>query len=95
MGLFAKNARTNDQTSRAGIRKDHQELFSSTRARQMFLKNMKWNYAPNSAVGQGDFEVLVQPNNSNEFVSYKGRIEIDVQKNGTQMNITRMLHNVK
>lgn len=95
MGLFAKNARTNDQTSRAGIRKDHEELFSSTRARQMFLKNMNWNYASNSATGQGDFEVLVQPNNSNEFVSYKGRIEIAVEKSGNRMNITRMLHNIK
>jgi len=95
MSLFAKNARTNDQTSAEGIRKDHEELFRTTVARQMFLKNMNWTFSANGAEGSGDFEVLVQPRNSSEFASVKGKIEMSVQKNGANISITKMLHNIK
>jgi len=95
MSLFAKDARTNDQTSAEGIRKDHQELFSTTAARQMFLKNMNWVFSADGAEGNGDFEVLVQPKSSSEFASVKGKIVLAVRKIGANISITKMLHNVK
>jgi len=95
MSLFAKNARTNDQTTLAGIRKDHQELFQTTASRQMFLKNMNWQFSAAGAEGRGDFEVLVQPLNSKEFSSVKGRIIMVVQKTATGISITQLMHNIK
>jgi len=95
MSLFAKGARTNDQSTLEGIRKDHEELFRTTSARQMFLKNMDWSFSASAAEGNGDFEVLVQPLNSKEFASVKGRIVFAVSKTGPRIGITKLMHNVQ
>lgn len=93
MSFFAADARTNDQTTLAGIRKDHQDLFSSTKARQMFLKNINWTFNGDQATGNGQFEVLVQPASSAEFSSYTGKITIGVRKSGNNLSLTLLLHN--
>ncbi|MFV2055528.1 MAG: XrtA/PEP-CTERM system-associated ATPase [Thiohalomonadales bacterium] len=95
MSMFSPNARTNDQTTLAGIRKDHQDLFNGTTARQMFLKNMVWSYEANRVSGGGDFEVLIQSTNSDEFVSYKGKITIKLQKDAGYLKLTQFFHNTQ
>ena len=80
MALFADNARTNDQNTLAGIRKDHLDLFNATRVRQMFLKNIKWDVAGEVAKGQGQFEVMIQNKGQDNFASVTGTVQLEVAK---------------
>jgi putative secretion ATPase (PEP-CTERM system associated) len=95
MSLFANNAQTNDQTTLSGIRKDHMDLFNTTDARQMFLKNISWTVKGNVAKGNGNFEVMVQPKGQTEFASVKGTIDVEAVKNGNQVKITKFFHHQK
>ena len=70
MSIFAPNARTNDQSTLAGIRKDHVDLFRNTSVRQMTLDNMKWTFDKDIANGIANFVVLVQGINEAERIFF-------------------------
>jgi hypothetical protein len=45
LNLFANDVRTNDRTSKTGLREDYEELFRTTDIRQMVLGNVTWEVA--------------------------------------------------
>jgi hypothetical protein len=95
MSLFANNAKTNDQTTIAGIRKDYVDLFKGTNTRQMIINNMKWTLSGAQATGQGPFEVRVQPKGNNSTTVVKGSLKMTVIKNGGSSQVTEMIHTVE
>jgi general secretion pathway protein A len=96
MALFADNAKTNDQSSVAGIRKDYSDLFKGTKARQMIINNMKWTLNGQQATGQGPFEVKVQPKKGNNSTTVvKGSLKMTVVKDGNTSQITEMIHAIQ
>jgi ketosteroid isomerase-like protein len=95
MSLFADNAKTNDQSTAEGIRKDYMGLFQGTTTRQMVINNMKWTLADQQATGQGPFEVKVQSKGTNSTTTVKGTLKMKVIKNGASSQITEMIHRVK
>jgi putative secretion ATPase (PEP-CTERM system associated) len=95
MSLFANNAKTNDQTTIAGIRKDYVDLFKGTNTRQMIINNMKWTLSGEQATGQGPFEVRVQPKGNNSTTVVKGSLKMTVIKNGGSSQVTEMIHTVE
>jgi putative secretion ATPase (PEP-CTERM system associated) len=95
MSLFDDNAKTNDQNTAAGIRKDYMELFQGTATRQMVINNMKWTLNDQQATGQGPFEVNVQPKGANSITTVKGSLKLTIVKNGDKSKITEMIHTVK
>ncbi|WP_455218611.1 hypothetical protein, partial [Kaarinaea lacus] len=80
MNLFASNAQTNDQNTLAGIRQDHLDLFNVTQARQMFLKDMKWQTRGNISIGKGNFEVLVQNQGQASFATVAGTVTVEATR---------------
>ena len=95
MSLFADNAKTNDQSTVAGIRNDYIDLFQGTATRQMVINNMKWTLADQQATGQGPFEVKVQAKGTNSTTTVKGILKMKVIKNGASSQITEMIHRVE
>jgi hypothetical protein len=94
MTLFADNAQTNDQTTLAGIRQDHADLFNATEARQMFLKDVKWTINGNAASGQGNFEVMVQNKGQTSFATVKGSISLEAVKTANGVKLSKFFHKV-
>ncbi|HEY5604579.1 MAG TPA: XrtA/PEP-CTERM system-associated ATPase [Gammaproteobacteria bacterium] len=92
MNLFATNAQTNDQTTLAGIRQDHVDLFNTTEARQMFLKDVKWDIKGDTATGKGSFEVLVQAKGQTSFASVKGAINLEAVKTTDGVKLSKFFH---
>ena len=94
MALFAKNASTNDQQNKLGIKNDYDELFQNTLARNLKINNMQWHLGKGKAEGDASFVVTVQPKNSNEKAFYKGNIKIIAVKETQGVYIKRLLHEV-
>jgi hypothetical protein len=92
MNLFADNAQTNDQNTLAGIRKDHVDLFDATQARQMFLKDIKWQTKGNIAIGKGNFEVLVQSQGQDSFATVAGTITLEATRTSNGVKISKFFH---
>ncbi|NOZ53732.1 MAG: AAA family ATPase [Gammaproteobacteria bacterium] len=92
MQLFASNARTNDRSNLAGIRKDHVDLFQSSAVRQMFFKNTRWKITGKFARGKGGFEVMIQNKGEENFNSVSGSFIIKVEKTPTGVLITEFIH---
>lgn len=96
VALFAENARTNDQTTRAGVEKDHADLFDNTNYRQMTIKGMQWEFVNATATGSGSFEVVIRAKGSEILNTYTGTIEIQVQRLANKgLIITKMIHNTQ
>ena len=93
MKLFAEDARTNDQSSRQGIRKDYQELFQGTEKRQFLVNNLRWKKEDNNrATGEGDFQVIVQAPGALDLTIVSGKVSINVQKGPQGIVIKRLVH---
>ncbi len=95
MASFSKGARTNDQTSLSGIRKDHADLFNSTSVRQMTIDKISWTFDKGTANGVADFVVLIQGKNNPSIDTYKGRINLSAIKGPDGVRLTQMLHNLQ
>ena len=95
MALFAKNASTNDQKNKLGIKNDYHELFTNTQARNLKINNMQWNLGKGTAEGEAIFTVTVQPKNSAEKARYRGHLKIIAVKDPKGVYITRLLHEIK
>lgn len=94
-GLFAVDARTNDQVDRVGIKQDYEQLFKSTAARQFSLKNMTWRYESERAVGTGEFTVRISPRWKNRDEVFSGKVELHVERAGDGLQISGMYHDYK
>ena len=95
MNSFAEGARTNDQTTLAGIRKDHIGLFNSTSVRQMTIDKVTWTFNKDTATGVANFVVLVQATNNPNIDTYKGTISLSAKKSSKGVLFTQMLHNLQ
>ncbi|MDH5326813.1 MAG: hypothetical protein OEZ68_18000 [Gammaproteobacteria bacterium] len=95
MGLFSREARTNETASLDDIRKDYIDLFRSTQTRRINIKSLTWKTSGKLAVGSGLFEATLQPQNTNDKRTVKGRIRISATKTDKNVFITRLLHNAQ
>ena len=94
MNLFNDQATTNGQSSKQGIKNDYADLFSTTQARRLMLKNIKWNLDSARASGAADFEVVIQSKNGEQRSSLKGVLSISAVKGADGIFITRLFHEV-
>ena len=95
MSLFAEDARTNDQATKAGISKDYLDLFNSTDSRQLTLSNMTWESKDGIASGSGHFEVVVKGKGSDVLNTFTGIIKIEAKRDKDHIVVTKWLHNTQ
>lgn len=91
LGLLSLNAKTSAQSNAKEIGSYLNVLFSTTKDRQLFIRNVKWKYEGNIAKGIGDIHTLLLPEQSTgEIVSAKGKIQIIAKKVNNSILITHM-----
>ena len=95
MGLFSREAQTNETASLADIRKDYADLFRTTESRRINIKSLTWKTSGKLAVGSGMFEATIQPQNTKNFRTVKGKIRISATKSDQNVFITRLLHSAQ
>ncbi|HHI92382.1 MAG TPA: AAA family ATPase [Gammaproteobacteria bacterium] len=88
MGLFAKDAQTNDRATVNGIREDYVSLFNSTSFRTISFTEMQWTWDGNVARGEGIYNVEVQANGQSKRDQYQGPLWIQVERRDGEVRIT-------
>ncbi len=89
MGLFAKDAQTNDRATVKGIREDYVGLFNSTSFRAITFTEMQWTWDGNDiARGEGIYNVEVQAISQNESDYYQGPLWIQIERREGGIQIT-------
>lgn len=93
-GLFAEDARTNDQSSRAGIEKDYQDLFDLSEKRRFTFGRLRWEQDKNGdgLKGEGDFQAEVQLKGETAVTTVHGKVVFHVKRAPQGIVITEMLH---
>jgi CheY-like chemotaxis protein len=92
LGLFDDNIRTNDRSTKAGLREDYEELFRSTAMRQMVLGDIAWDIKDRQASGAANFEVRIRRLNEDDLRVYQGSLTFHVEKADGRIRIIRMYH---
>lgn len=92
VNLFSDNARTNDKSTRQGIREDYENFFRSTDLRQMNLGQVNWEVDENQAQGWGNFDVTVRRSGEQEVQAYSGSLSFYVEKVDGRLRIVRLYH---
>ena len=92
LSLFAIDVRTNDRTSKVGLREDYAGLFNTTDMRQMVLGNVTWDVSDNQASGWGNFEVKVRKAGQETIKTFNGSLTFQVEKIGGQVQIKKLYH---
>ena len=93
LNLFASDVRTNDRTSKAGLREDYEDLFGTTDIRQMVLGNVTWEVNDNHANGWGNFEVKVRKVGQEEQIkAFNGSLTFYVEKIDGRLQIKKLYH---
>lgn len=89
--LLSLNAKTSAQSNAKEIGAYLTDLFSSTKDRQLFIRNVKWKYEGNIAKGVGDIHTMLLPGKTTgEIVSTKGKIQIIAKKVNNTVLITHL-----
>lgn len=94
VGLFAADARTNDQSSRAGIEQDYRELFQLSERRTFTFGRLRWEQDKNGdgLKGEGDFRAEVQLKGESSVTTVTGKVVFHVRRAPGGIVITEMLH---
>jgi hypothetical protein len=92
VSLFAENARTNDRSTRQGIREDYEGLFKSTELRNINLGQVTWEVDGSQANGWGNFEVTVRRTGEPDAQIFTGSMTFYVEKVDGRLRIVRLYH---
>jgi CheY-like chemotaxis protein len=90
--LFDQNVRTNDRSTKEGLREDYEGLFNTTDLRQMTLGNVAWELRDNKADGWGNFEVKVRKKGEGQIKAFTGSLTFHVVKNDGRLVIKQLYH---
>ena len=92
LSLFDDSIRTNDRSSKAGLREDYEALFKSTTLRQMVVGDVAWDVDDRQARGWSNFEVRVRNQGEDELKVYRGSLTFHVEKVDGRPKIVRLFH---
>lgn len=92
LNLFDQNVRTNDRSSKAGLREDYEGLFNTTDLRQMNIGNVTWELRDDKADGWGNFEVKTRKKGEAQAKAFTGSLTFHVVKNDGRLLIKQLYH---
>jgi len=90
MSLFYAKARTDTQTTLAGIRADYEETFASTDKRNMVFTDLSWKRDDTFARGRGNFQATVLPAGAEAPVLTAGKVTLQVTRGDNGLQISRL-----
>jgi len=89
--LFSDDAKTNNRSSKTGVRKDYQSLFDSTSRRLIRLRDVRWSLGAKEAMGEADFTLTIVKKDTVRPRSFEGRLTFQVVK-ADRIMITGLYH---
>lgn len=92
VGLFARDARSDDAHDRDAIARTYQKLFNVTDTRHLTLKDMRWTEEGDAMKGDGQFGVTVREKGRDIESHYTGRIRLRIEKRDGKAVITQLEH---
>jgi hypothetical protein len=92
IALFSPDAHTNDYFGKPAIRQDYARFFSSTQARELYLKDLQWRIKGNTAQGGGRYIARVRK--ASGIFESRGLIHFQVQNQGGTNLITRFFNTI-
>jgi hypothetical protein len=94
VNLFSEDARTNDQSSRAGIEQDYRDLFELSESRKFTFGRLRWEQDKSGGglKGEGDFQADVRLKGETGITTVRGKVIFHVQRAPGGVVITEMLH---
>jgi len=90
--LFTRNAVSNEQNDRSGIKNQYEKIFASTTERQMFIHDLKWSFRKNIAIGKGTLELMIISTNEAGVLSQKGRVQLVAERQRDKILIKRFYY---
>ncbi|WP_301101390.1 J domain-containing protein [Propionivibrio sp.] len=93
MALFHDGAH-NETGDRSKIRKDYEDLFTSTTSRQLIVWDMRWTPRGETVKGEGRFQARIQRQNESFQRLYNGTLNIEVLAEGNPPLILGIYHHV-
>ncbi|KPJ91724.1 MAG: hypothetical protein AMJ55_11130, partial [Gammaproteobacteria bacterium SG8_15] len=94
MHLFANATWTSSRTGLVEMKQNYQNLFSTTNGREMFVKNINWNFKDKKALGTGEL-VLSYHTKDDQIVTQTGKIRFVATRHGDNVRFTQMFHIVE
>ena len=94
MNLFANATWTSSQSGLVEMQQSYKNLFKTTSGREIFVKNINWNFKDKKALGTGDL-TLTYHTNDEKIISQKGKIRIVATRQGDTVQFTQMFHIVE
>ena len=91
MHLFANATWTSSRTGLVEMKQNYQNLFSTTNGREMFVKNINWNFKDKKALGTGEL-VLSYHTKDDQIVTQTGKIRFVATRHGDNVRFTQMFH---
>jgi hypothetical protein len=91
MALFADDARS-EAGGKMQIRKDYEQLFSTTRTRQIELPDLRWSPDSSSARGEGGYRVRIVRNGALHEEVFVGSIRVELTRRGEDLLISALFH---
>ncbi|WP_455220438.1 YybH family protein [Kaarinaea lacus] len=94
MHLFASATWTSSRTGLVEMKQNYQNLFTTTNGREMFVKDINWDFKGKKAMGTGEL-TLTYHTKDDKIVSQKGKIRFVATRNGDTVRFTQMFHIVE
>ncbi|WP_455197573.1 hypothetical protein [Kaarinaea lacus] len=91
MHLFANATWTSSRTGLVEMKQNYQNLFSTTNGREMFVKNINWNFKDKKALGTGEL-ILSYHTKDDQIVTQTGKIRFVATRHGDNVRFTQMFH---
>ena len=94
MQLFSNATWTKSRTGLVEMKQNYENLFLTTSGREVFIKNIDWQYKGDKALGTGELLVTLH-NKENQVETKKGKIRIVAKKSKDLVRFTQMFHIVE
>jgi hypothetical protein len=94
MHLFANATWTSGRSGLVEMKQNYQSLFATTSGREIFVKDIDWDFKDKKAMGTGEL-TLIHHTKDKQVVSQKGKIRIVATRHGDQVRFTQMFHIVE
>ncbi|MFV2055739.1 MAG: hypothetical protein ACC707_04690 [Thiohalomonadales bacterium] len=89
--MFSRDIISNSSSGRAEVLKDYEDLFSSSRRREITISDLRWTFTKTRAKGVGEMKAEVVSNDGKVRI-VKGKIQFVTKKIANMILITHLYH---
>ena len=93
VALFSGGTWKAGRNAKLIMKQDYQDLFRSTKDREVYVKDIKWKYKKDKALGTGELILTTHSLDNNKTTTKKGKIRIVAKRlNNDKVQFTQVFH---